>query len=140
MNVNKSAYNLLIGNYIGEGEYRTVYECCLRDDLVAKIEKPEKRHAFANVHEFSIWQEYKEIEAVRMWLAPIYIMSDCAQILLQSKVSSVPVDFVWPDKLPSFLGDIKRENFGWFENRLVCIDYANTVFKANTRMKAVKWD
>ncbi|MBG6194786.1 hypothetical protein IWQ52_002300 [Labrenzia sp. EL_159] len=51
----------------------------------------------------------------------------------------VPASFELPDKLPTFLTDIKRENFGLFDGRLVCIDYATTIMDASTRLKKADW-
>ena len=44
-----------------------------------------------------------------------------------------------PEKVPAFLTDIKKRNFGDYEGRVVCVDYAMTIPNPSTRMKAVDW-
>jgi hypothetical protein len=44
-----------------------------------------------------------------------------------------------PERMPSFLTDFKRENFGILRGKLVCIDYAMPIPSYNSRLKKVNW-
>ena len=60
----------------------------------------------------------------------IFVLSECP-------IEAVGKTFL-PDKIPSFLTDVKRANFGYYEGRVVCVDYAMTIPNPSTRMKEVK--
>lgn len=44
-----------------------------------------------------------------------------------------------PETIPTFLTDLKRENFGLIDGRIVCVDYAMTIPNPSTRLKQVFW-
>jgi len=132
----EDCFNMLCGRKIGEGIHRTVYECKIRPDLVVKVENQEMRY-FANVMEDKFWADHQYYEKVAKWLCPIEFLSPDGRLLLMRRAEQGNITF--PDQLPSFLTDLKPENFGMLEGRLVCIDYALTVPNPNTRMKKVNW-
>ena len=135
----EDAFNLLCGDLIGRGIHREVFECRIRPDLVVKVEKDADRR-FANVLEMHIWSDFHLYEPVAKWLAPCDYLSYDGRILLQRRVRPLHTNDKLPDKLPAFLSDIKRANFGTLDNRLVCVDYALAITRFVTRERAVKWD
>ena len=132
------AFNMLCGDKLGEGIHRTVFACKLLPDAVVKVEKDYFRY-FANVFESKFWSDHSDYEAVAKWLAPVMHMSPDGRILLQRRADPVPASYELPDKMPAFLSDFKRENFGLLEGRLVCLDYAMTIPNPSTRLKKAYW-
>lgn len=135
------AFNLLCGKLIGEGVHRNVFDCRIRDDLVVKVEKIDPMFRYmANYQEMKFWSENQYAEKVKRWLAPCVFLSPDCRILLMKKVNAIRPDERLPDQLPSFLTDIKRENFGWLDGKLVCIDYAMTIDNPNLRLRKASWE
>ena len=136
----EDAFNLLCGEKLGSGIHREVFECRLRPDLVCKVEIHSGRdRIFANVLEAEYWNAHGGNPAIGKWLAPCGFLSPDGRILLQERAERIPVDYRLPEKLPIFLDDIKRSNFGLIDGKLVCIDYAWHRETPNTRLTRVKW-
>ncbi len=134
----RDAFNLLCGDLIARGCHRKVFVCNLRDDLVVKVENDHARR-FANILEMEFWNDHQFYEPVAKWLAPIIMLSPDGRILLQKRCDPIPATYEKPDKMPAFLTDIKVANFGIFEGRLVCFDYALTIRNASARLRKVEW-
>lgn len=134
----EDAFNMLCGREIGAGIHRTVFECKIRPDLVVKVEAGERRY-FANVLEMKFWDDHAHHSATAKWLSPCEYMSPDGRILLQKRADPLPSDEPLPAKLPAFLPDVKRDNFGLLDGRLVCIDYAMTIPSPSLRLKKVDW-
>ena len=132
----EDAFNLLCGAKLGEGVHRDVFECRLRPELVVKVEKDEVFRNFMNVAEMRFW-DYAG-PATRLWLAPCHYLSPDGRVLLQSRCDHVRKEEL-PEKLPSFLTDIKAANFGIYEGRLVAVDYALHYTLASMRLQKVTW-
>jgi hypothetical protein len=133
----EDAFNLLCGTLLGEGVHRKVFACRLRPELVVKVEAEPAFRYFANVHEMKMWNDASPGEM--KWLAPCRYLSPDGRILLQERADPVPQDYEMPERMPSFLTDFKRENFGILRGKLVCIDYAILVPSYNSRLKVVHW-
>lgn len=133
----EDAFNLLCGALLGEGVHRKVFACRLRPELVVKVEAEPAFRYFANVHEMKMWNDSSLKEAE--WLAPCRYLSPDGRILLQDRADPVPGDYEMPERMPSFLTDFKRENFGILRGKLVCIDYAMPIPSYNSRLKKVNW-
>lgn len=136
--IHEDAFNLLCGDLIGEGIHRKVFECRLRNDLVVKVETETNWRYFANVLEMKFWNDHRHYKKVADWLAPCEYLSPDGRILLQKRCEGVGRTF-FPEEIPSFLTDIKRNNFGYYEGRIVCVDYAMTIPNPSTRLKRVEW-
>jgi hypothetical protein len=136
-NVYEDAFNLLCGRLIGEGAYRKVFECLIRQDLVVKVEIDTGRRNFMNVLEMEFWRASMYNKSVASWLAPCEHLSPDGRILLQRRCEGIGRTFL-PDKLPKFLADIKQENFGYYEGRVVCVDYAGTIVSPSVKMIQIK--
>ena len=138
----EDAFNLFCGDLLGSGVHRKVFECKLRDDLVVKVEDNEPTYAwraFANVHEMRFWEDQQYHKPIAEWLAPCEWMSSDGLVLLQKRVSPLPLDYRLPGEMPTFLTDLKRANFGLYEGRLVCVDYSTTIPNPNRRPKKAHW-
>lgn len=137
----KDALDLLCGKELGAGIHRKVFECRLRPDLVVKVEQEDTPwRSFANAQEMRFWCDYMHCPDVAKWLAPCEFMSPDGRLLLQRKVQPVPSDYKLPPRLPEFLTDIKRDNFGLLDGKLVCVDYAMLVLNPSLKMQKVEWN
>lgn len=134
----EDAFDLLCGDLIASGTTRHVFGCRLQTDLVVKVEIIKDWRTFENVKEFNVWQFYSNNEGLK-WLAPCKAISPDGRILLQKRCDPLPTGFELPEKLPYFLNDLKPENFGIYQGRLVCLDYALTYLQASMRMEKAKW-
>lgn len=134
----EDAFNLLCGDLIARGAHRKVFACKLRDDLVVKVEDEDGRR-FANVLETEFWHDHQFYEPVAKWLAPVVMLSPDGRVLLQKRCDPIPTGHELPTKVPAFLTDLKLANFGMFEGRLVCLDYALTIRNASARPRKAEW-
>lgn len=132
----EDAFNLLCGERIGRGSSRDVFKCRLRHDLVIKVEIEKLWRTYENFKEMSFFNDYPNAAE---WLAPCVYLSPDTRILLQLKCDPLPSGYALPEKLPNFLNDLKPENFGLLNGKLVCVDYALTFSKISMKTGAVKW-
>ena len=136
----EDTFNLLCGDRLGVGIHRSVFECRLRPELVVKVEDENSPwRYFANAREMQFWCDNQHFEPVYRWLAPCEYMSPDGRVLLQKRADPIPITYELPEKMPSFLTDFKRENFGLIDGKLVCLDYATTIPHINRRLKKAHW-
>lgn len=114
-------FNMVCGEKIGSGAHRDVFHHKWDESLVVKVELENPYRSFSNVRECLVWDN--ACDAVRKWLAPIDSMSPDGFILFQKKCNPIPYDYVFPEKIPSFMNDVKKSNFGLYKGQLVCVDY-----------------
>ena len=146
----EDAINLLCGKLLGEGETRKVFQCNLMPNHVIKVES--NVNSFHNIREFEIWSEVMNIPHMARWFARVHSMSHNGRFLIMEKTAPARDD-EYPDRIPVFFDDIKRENFGLITirnkktnvktNCLVAHDYANNnLYKLGLtkRMRKVDWD
>ena len=135
----EEAFNLLCDKMIGEGIHRKVFSCRIRDDLVVKVETDNDWREFANAQEMKFWCDNQYAKDVAKWLAPCEYMSPDGRIMLQKRTQPLRDSDKLPDKLPGFLTDVKRDNFGFLNGKLVCHDYAITINTPSLRLKRADW-
>jgi hypothetical protein len=135
--IHLDAFNLLCGELLGTGVHRKVFECRLRPELVVKVEYDLDNRFFANVFEQKFWSDASP--AVAAWLAPCEYLSSDARLLLQRRCHPLSPTMSLPELVPAFLTDLKRENFGEYDGRLVCMDYALVNLQASMKMKKAHW-
>lgn len=111
----------LIGYRIGRGVSREVFEMSHNPDLVLKIENMSKGW-FANIAEYQTWNSVKGTPYER-WFAPVHSLTVGGLMLVQSKTKPPAVRDL-PAEIPAVFSDVGMKNFGMFEGRLVCHDYA----------------
>lgn len=115
----KEAFWLLADRLVGSGIDRQVYTSRLLPDCVIKVE--EGSRSFQNVIEWETWQWVKDT-AFKRWFAPCRFISPCGLVLVMERTTE-PAIRQYPDKMPVFLTDFKRPNYGMLNGRLVCHDY-----------------
>lgn len=128
-----------IGEKIGSGLHRTVFACRIDPSLVVKVEVGSC--SFANVREWELWDEVHSTKDVARWLAPCVAISPCGSVLLQRRAEKCDKGR-YPEKVPAWFGDMKFDNFGMLDGKLVCVDYAgipvsHALFQK--RMKKADW-
>lgn len=109
-----------LGDFIGKGQYRTVFDWKMRDNTIVKF--CHEGDCQANWNEYSVWQEMKDTAHAK-WFCPAIDISPCGRFLLMEKARAITKEDKLPRKLPNFFTDIHTGNFGYLGNRLVCTDY-----------------
>lgn len=131
--------NFFLGNLVGEGCFRSVFQCAHNPKLVVKVEMDD---TYENAREHEVWHRVKEVKRIAQWFAPIIQISPCNRIMLMKKTIHHIDNLKRPDKIPDFFTDIKPENFGWIGNQYVCHDYAGNLLMEKgmrLKLKKVKW-
>lgn len=136
----EDAFNLLCHNKLGSGIHRDVFECRINDRLVVKVENDLPWRYFANVLEMKFWSDHQHCDKIAKWLAPCEYLSPDGLVLLQRRVEPIRDSDELPKKLPTFLTDVKRDNYGWLDGRLVCFDYALTIPTPSLRLRGADWN
>ncbi len=137
--VSKDLLSLVVGDKIGYGLGREVYEYLPDKSLVIKFETKAK--SFQNITEWETWQRCQWVIGIHQWFAPCISISDCGTILLQKRTHTVDV-LKYPDKIPAFLSDTKVSNYGFIGRQFVCHDYGTHLMMENgmtKRMRKVNW-
>lgn len=132
-------FNLVCGNLLGEGTSRFVFEYKIDKRYVVKI---DCSNVSANNLEWQIWHEIAYVEKMKRWFAPIGTMTTCGRVMLQRRCKTgIPYD-EYPKKIPDFFTDLKYENWGMLDGKMVCFDYASTKlldFKFDYKLVPAKW-
>lgn len=137
--VRRDIAHMLLGARLGRGIGRKVYVCRLDPRFVVKVE--DRGEAFQNIVEWETWQAVREDREAR-WFAPCVSISPAGSVLIQRRTEPASHS-EYPKRMPVFLGDYKRENFGMLDGKLVCHDYGlltnltNGVYNKTTR--AADW-
>lgn len=131
--------SVIRGPKLGQGVARKVYQMKSNSRLVLKIETGAE--SFQNMAEWEMWSWVDGRPKISRWFAPCRHISSCGLFLIQDYVEPIR-DSERPPLLPSFLSDLKRENFGMLDGKIVCADYG-TVLSAirdmPMRMKKAIW-
>lgn len=128
---------LFAGDAIAAGSTRIVCKG-INNSTVIKFETCAKR--FQNIMEWETWQIIKHTPFKR-WFAPCIDISDNGAILIQEFCRDMELKEL-PEELPAFFCDIKKDNFGIYNDLVVCRDYGNSYLidnGANKRMKKAEW-
>lgn len=143
----REAFNVLCDERIGYGMSRSVFTSKLLPECVVKIEDSAGR--FQNVVEWETWQRVKDTDYSR-WFAACKWISPCGAVLIMERTRPpAPDEFL--DKMPAFLCDFKRTNYGMLapgpsrtgkDDFLVCHDYGTHLMFENgmtKRMRKAEW-
>lgn len=118
-----------LGNYLGEGFRRIVYDHIDDPTVVVKFLKNLKDDH--NRIEFENWEKMKGTDR-GLWLAPCISLSEDGRYLIQKKVEVLDGA---PENIPDWikvLGDYsfggnKSKHWGKFDGRIVLIDYGDKI-------------
>ncbi len=136
--VQRDAFWMLVGKQLGGGMSRQVYECAILPNCVVKVE--DSACHFQNVVEWETWLRVEHTEYGK-WFAPCRWISPNGSVLIMERTRELG-DFDLPKRMPAFLGDFKRENYGRIGRRVVCHDYGtHSMLETGMtkRTQAVRW-
>lgn len=134
--VHRELFHLICADRIGIGLSREVFDSKILPNSVIKVEENAGR--FQNVIEWETWQRVKTTHFGK-WFCPCEHISACGSVLIMRKTTT-PV--IFPKRLPVFLGDHKRKNYGMVDGRFVCHDYGTNLLFENgmtKKMRGVEW-
>ncbi|SOY56850.1 hypothetical protein [Cupriavidus taiwanensis] len=134
--IHRDAFNLLCGDRIGYGMSRSVFSSRLLPDCVVKVEEDAGR--FQNIVEWETWQRVQGTD-VEKWFAPCRWISPNGSVLVMARTTPA---IAYPEKMPVFLCDFKRTNYGLYDGRLVCHDYGTSLIFEHgmtKRMRKADW-
>ena len=133
-------FELMSGKWLGGGVGRGVFVLGTDPSLVVKIETAS--HSFQNISEWGVWCDLEnEDNPARKWFAPCHYISPCGIVLVQARTRPIEKSR-FPEKMPSYFTDLKYQNFGLFEGRIVAHDYGFHRFVslgATARMRVADW-
>ncbi len=117
--IERDFFGMFAGDHLGSGSGREVYAFGLDDKYVIKFENGAQ--SFQNIREWDVWCDAEFMDPViKKWLAPCDRISASGTILIQRRTTPA---IKFPDKVPSFLTDLKRSNFGMIGRQFVAHDY-----------------
>lgn len=134
----KDSFNLICDKLIGSGIARQVFSSVIFPNSVVKVEA--NAGSFQNVIEYEVWQRIQHTKFAK-WFAPCEYISPNGLILIQAKTSPVPYD-EYPEKMPIFMTDFKRENYGFYNGHIVSHDYGTCLLFEHgmkNKMKKPEW-
>lgn len=135
----KELSSVMLGEFIGQGSARKVYHARMNDKYVCKIEL--KAGSFQNPSEWETWNWVEGNKQLARWFAPCWAISTCGMMLVQRYCEPLR-DADLPKRLPGFLCDLKKENFGMMDGRVVCCDYGtvhSAIRDVSRKMVKAEW-
>lgn len=123
---------LLLGERLGYGQNRIVYECGFDPSLVVKVELGTTHRQ--NFAEWQLWTVVSEaatdsegdarrrFKELQRWLCPVVRLSEYGGFLVMRRTQPIP-EAKLPKRMPAPLFDFKPANFGLLDGRVVCHDY-----------------
>lgn len=130
-----SVESLFLGNKIGQGSARRVYEHAFNDDYVIKIET--NGHSFQNQREFDIWNVVEHTTHSK-YFAPCYQISADGCALIMRRCDPLPKSYNLPKRMPEYFSDFKRSNWGLLNGKLVAIDYGSSIMTTTGLTSKIK--
>ena len=133
-------YQLMCGKWLGGGIGRGVYVLGVDPSLVIKVETVGR--SFQNVTEWEVWDDLVRADTDAMdWFAPCHYISPCGTILIQARTTPLAKSQA-PKKVPAFFTDLKYQNFGMYDGRVVAHDYGFHKFVAlgsKCKLQRAQW-
>lgn len=128
LNCKHSILTLLVGERIGSGASRNVYEVKGKPKLVLKVEHSGR--TFHNQTEFLIWQTMKTWP-ISDWFAPCHDIDGYGNAMIQERTEPFKCDKDFRAAItrtrggviPSVFDDIHYGNFGLLNGVVTCHDY-----------------
>ncbi|WP_342049880.1 MULTISPECIES: hypothetical protein [unclassified Cupriavidus] len=106
--VQRDAFHMLCDQVIGRGISRVVYSSKVLPDCVVKVE--DGAGSFQNVIEWETWQRVSDTPFSRWFAACRWISPSGSVLVMERTRPATPSEF--PEKMPVFLTDFKRTNYG----------------------------
>lgn len=128
---------VLVGEKIGAGVFRDVYAIPGQPDVVLKVE--DRGAQFCNIMEWTLWDQLQDREAGK-WLAPcIHLSGLGGKALIMKRTTPITAKAWKALRIPAWMGDVKRENWGLIKGKPVCHDYGllGSILRRGTAGKAL---
>lgn len=123
---------------LGTGQFRDVYVLRSNPKWVLKFETGSQ--SFSNIREWDTWNDSEHMgPEVRKWLAPCKSISPCGTVLMQRRTTPAKI---YPEKIPTWMTDTKKSNFGMIGRQFVAHDYGNHLIcnsGMTKRLRKAKW-
>lgn len=130
-NGKNAVLGLFVGDRLGSGSYRHVFE--LRTDPTCVVKVEHSGVEFCNVVEWQVWKAV-EHTPVEEWFAPCLSIDLLGLALIQKRTRPFVDEAHFREELsrtrglsdselPPFFDDIHFANFGMLDGRVVCHDY-----------------
>ncbi len=131
--IRNSILAMFIGDEIGRGASRTVFEVLHDSSLVMKVERTGR--TFHNQTEYLVWQEVKNWP-IGDWFSPVVDIDSYGNVLFQKKTTpfesekefNAALTMTRGGVLPRVFDDIHFANFGMLDGRVTCHDYGYHTF------------
>jgi len=136
--VDRAMRGMLLGDYLGGGISRSVYVYEPDHTKVIKIMDKESAY-FQNQMEYEYWEKLGSNKEARKWLAPCHSISECGLILIQDRTTPLAEYTKLPVKVPVFLRDTHKANFGMLKGKIVCHDYGLLNATFSMRLRKANW-
>jgi len=131
--------SLCAGELLGRGAGRTV--CVFAPDPTLVIKFETESQSFQNQWEWETWLRVQDTPHVARWFAPCVSISSFGSVMLMKRTEPAP-EKAYPDRIPAFMADLKRPNWGLLKGKLVCHDYGRHLlmeYGTTTRMQKAEW-
>lgn len=131
-------FNALCGKVLGKGMTRVVYELPItNNEWCVKVEEGYDRH-FQNNAEWMVWNAAQYVPWAKPWFAPCQWISPNGRVLVMRQTEPLQRKQL-PEKVPYFFTDLKLENFGMLNGRIVCHDYGvNMILERGLGKRMIK--
>jgi len=128
----------MIGKRLDGGVARDVYGLKFPPEGCASVVKFETvAKSFQNIIEWEVWNQVVGTKWEK-WFAPCCSIGDCGIALIQRQTTPL---IAFPKRIPSFMTDNKKCNWGEYEGRPVCHDYGimAAISIKGAKMVKVEW-
>lgn len=122
------------GKQLGYGMSRSVYLNRAQPDTIIKIENYADHKQ--NVMEWLVWNSFKNVKGIGEWLCPCHALSASGTFLVMDYARDLE-PHEKPKRIPSFISDVKLDNFGMLKGRVVLRDYGTVTLSLASGKK--KW-
>jgi hypothetical protein len=137
--VSMEFFELMVGEHIGTGAFRSVFHLAPNPNLVIKFE--QGADTFHNVQEWEIWKRVKKDKELSKWFAPCQSISFGGSVLIQRYARDC-LDTELPTLIPTLFTDNAPRNWGKIGNQAVCRDYGlHTMYERglSKALRHVEW-
>jgi hypothetical protein len=137
----QDALTLLCGDLLGSGVSRQTYVYAADKNYVVKMQ--HSTADFQNQTEWKLWHDLKGVEGrgLDKWLAPCIRISDMGTWMIQKRTTPVTLDYLKKkyNRIPEMFTDLKADNWGLLDGKLVCHDYGRLVYHVKPILVKAKW-
>lgn len=128
----QECYDLVIGDFVGDGSFRRVHRYGGSTSEVVKVAK-DHYGILCNIEEYNTWVEAStQHDDIKKWFAPCNHISVVGTLLIQEYATPLPYGERY--KIPAFMADIKPANFGLLNGQVVAVDYGQH------NLRSIGWD